>query len=58
MLNSFYELITVTICTSVITFEELIKPFFMLIEISNDNPYVLLIISKYLRHLSFFTVPL
>ena len=58
MLNTFYELLTVTICTKAITLDELIKPFSILLEISGDNPYSLLVLSKYIRHLSFFEVPL
>ena len=58
MLNILYELINVTSCTKVITLDELVKPFLMLIEISGDNPYSLLVLSKYIRHLSFFDVPL
>ena len=57
MLNIFYELLTSTICTEIIDLEGLMKPFTMLIKFCNDDPYSVLVISKYIRHLSFFDVP-
>lgn len=57
MLHILYEVITSTICTEIIDLEEIMKPFSMLIKFSNEDPYSLLVISKFIRHLSFFDVP-